>query len=97
MVARPPGRLGGTGGERLDVDLAEHHEVVVSGQAELAGLGRQGHALVRLRAVTDQVPEAPPGVDAGFADVVEDGLERGQVAVDVGKQRHANRALVLAL
>jgi len=75
----------------LDVELADHHEVVVADQAQVAGLARERHALVRLGAIAHEVAEAPRGVHAHTVDVLEHGLQGGQVGVNVREDGHARR------
>ena len=70
---------------------------MVPDQAEIARLGRERHALVGLRTVADEVAEAPARVDARLADVVQNRLERGQIAVHVGEHGNANRTLAGAV
>ena len=62
---------------------AEHREVVVADQADVAALADQVGAGVGLGAVADDVAEAPDLVDAGLVDRREDGFEGGLVGVDV--------------
>ena len=73
----------GVGREVLDVQLPGDHEIVVAGEAHLAGALGQLHALVGLGAVAHQVAEAPGLVDGGAADVVEHGPEGRQIGVNV--------------
>jgi hypothetical protein len=56
---------------------------MVADQADLTRLGREGDALVGLRPVADEVAQAPGLVGSGRLDVGQDGLESGQIAVDV--------------
>ena len=73
---------------------AEHREVVVADQADVAALADQVGAGVGLGAVADDVAEAPDLVDAGVVDRREDGLEGGQVGVDVADDGYAQAASV---
>ena len=77
-----------------DVELAEHREVVVADQADVAALADQVGAGVGLGAVADDVAEAPDLLDAGLVDRREDGLEGGQVGVDVADDGCAQAASV---
>ena len=56
----------------------------------VAALADQVGAGVGLGAVADHVAEAPDLLDAGLVDRREDGLERGQVGVDVGDHGDAH-------
>ena len=85
VLPRPGGGDRGVHRELLDVELAEHDEIVVADQAQVGGLAGERHALVGLRPVADKVAEAPELVDALRLDVGEHGLVRGQVSVDVGE------------
>ena len=66
-----------------DVEVAEHRQVVVAGEADGAALLDQVGAGVGLGAVADDVAEAPDLLDAGRVDRREDGLERGLVGVNI--------------
>jgi hypothetical protein len=92
LVTGPERRRRGVGGEVVDAELVDHHQVVIADQAEVTRLSSQRHALIRLAAVADEVAEIPDLVDSGHADVVEHGLERGQVGVNVADQCHARGA-----
>ena len=81
--------------EGRDVERAEHRQVVVADQADLAALADQRRAGVGIGAVADQVAEAPDLLDAGRLDRREDGLEGGQVGVDVADDGYAQAASVL--
>ena len=48
----------------------------------------------RIGAVADEVAEAPELVDAALLDRVEDGLEGGQVGVDVAENGYTQAASV---
>ena len=82
-AARPACGHAGIGGELRDVEHAGDDEVVVAAQADGGALAHERQALARLAAVADDVAEAPELVDALLAGVLEHGLERRQVAVDV--------------
>ena len=56
---------------------------MVSDQADIAGLPNRLGATVGLGAVADDVAQAPDLVRGGALDLLEDGLEGGQVRVDV--------------
>ena len=62
---------------------------MVAGKADGAVLLDQVGALVGLGAVADDVAQAPDLVGRGGLDLGQNGLERGQVAVDVGNDREA--------
>jgi len=83
-VDRPARARRGVRRERRQVDLPERGEVVVAEQTEVGVRARLGDAAVRLRAVADDVSEAPELVDALGAHVVEHRLEGVPVAVNVG-------------
>ena len=87
------GRRGGLR-EGGDVEPAEHRQVVVADQAEVAALADQLRAGVGLGAVADDVAEAPELLDAGFVDRRENGLEGGLVGVDVAEDGYAQAASV---
>ena len=73
--------------EFIQGEHADHGQVVVAGEAERAvGLG-QGDAGVGLRAVADEIAEAPHLVRAGVLGVGKHRLEGVAVAVDVGEDR----------
>ena len=76
--------------KRLDVESAEHRQVVVARQAQRAALADQLGAGVGLGAVADDVPEAPDLLDLRVGDRVEAALERGQVGMYVGDHRDAH-------
>ena len=71
------------GGEVRDVDLAQHAEVVVARQAEVAVLGRQLAHSSGLGAVAHQVAQEPHGVGLFAGHVIEHRAERRQVAMHV--------------
>jgi len=81
--ARPPGGDGGIAGEVVQLQGAEHAEVVVADQALARVRPRPGAALVRLRAVADEVAEAPDLVGRFPPDRLGRRLEGGEVSVDV--------------
>jgi hypothetical protein len=82
-AAGPGGRDRGVVGEDRDVQSAEHDEVVVADQADVAAVAGQRHALVGVGAVADEIAEAPDRVHSHPVDVGDHGLERGQVRVRV--------------
>src|SRR4051794_38803685 len=86
-LARPARRGGRTGRELLQRERARDREVVVAGEHDVAARERELDAQIRLRAVADEVAEAPDLVDVGGVDGVEDGLEGLAVAVDVRDHR----------
>lgn len=57
---------------------------MVACQAEVAALGGQLDALVRLGAVADEIAQEPDGAGSALLDLGEDRAEGGQVAVYVG-------------
>ena len=71
-------------GEGVDVERAQHREVVVADQRDRAALADQGGAGVGLDPVAEHVAEAPDLLGAGLLDRREHGLERRQIGVDVG-------------
>src|SRR5262249_44670725 len=73
------GPLGG-GLEALGV---EHGPLVVVAQEDHLALHDQVHALARVGAVADDVPQAVDLSDIVLVDVLEDGLQGLEVAVDV--------------
>ena len=68
-------------------DVAADGEVVVADEAEVAVRARELDARVGLRAVADEVAEAPQLVDVLGRHVGQHGLEGVAVAVDVGEDR----------
>jgi hypothetical protein len=69
--------------ERVDVELAQHHEIVVPHQADVTRLARERDALVRLGAVAHQIAEAPGLVHLGGGHVLEDGAKCWEIGVNV--------------
>ena len=82
-LLRPASGGGGARGEVPERDVARDDEVVVAGEADVAALTRQGHAVVRLGAVANEVAEAPDLLDVGVLDRPEDRFEGRPVAVHV--------------
>ena len=75
------------------VEVAGDRVVVVAvDRRDRAGLDHAAH-LVRVRAIADEVSAAEQPVDADRVDRREAGLERRQVAVDVGYHRDALQLL----
>ncbi len=60
---------------------SDRSEIVVSGDGADVALLEPLDTLVRPRAITDEIPEAPQGVNG--AHRLQDGLESWQVAVHV--------------
>ncbi len=83
VLARPGDGGRGCLGEGGDVECAEHGEVVIADEAEVAALAGQIGALIWLGAVADHVTEAPDLLYADRVDRRENGLERGQVGMNV--------------
>jgi len=96
LAGRPAGAHRRVGGEELEVEPAEHAEVVVSDQADVGALGDDARALVRSRPVPYEVPEAPELVGALAVDRLEDGLEGVEVRVDVRDDAGAHGRATLA-
>ncbi len=92
-VAGPAGGRRRAGREGRDVEPAEHHQVVVSDQADVAPLARERDALVGLRAVAHQVSEAPGPLRLRGLDVGDHRLEGGEVSVHVRQQRRPGAAV----
>ncbi len=63
---------------------------MVSHQAELAALGDEAGALVRIRSVADHVAKAPQLLEAGALDVGKHRLEGRQVRVDIAEDRQSH-------
>src|SRR4029077_2589620 len=66
-----------------DVELAQHREVVVADQADVAAIADQLGAEVGIGAVADHVAEAPELLDRRLLARAEHGLEGRPVGVDV--------------
>ena len=81
--ARPARRHDRVAGELLQVDLAEHPEIVVPRQADRRTPLDRRAARIRPRPVTDEVAQAPELVRLLQLQVLEHGLERVPVTVDV--------------
>lgn len=77
-----------------DVETAEHRQVVVAGQADVATFANQLGAGVWLGPISDQVAEAPDLLDTDLVDRREDALESGLVGVDVADHGYAQAASV---
>jgi hypothetical protein len=90
VILGPGDGVGRSRGEGGDVELAEHGEVVVPDQADLAALAHQLGAAVGLGAVADHVAEAPDLLHLGGVDRAQRGLERGQVGMDVADYGYAH-------
>jgi hypothetical protein len=63
------------GAELVEVEAPEHPEIVIADEAELRPLADDLDHLVRARAVTDEVSEAPELVRGVGVDHFEDSLE----------------------
>ena len=96
VLLRPAGACGRVGRELLDVEPAEHREIVVSDQRERRVLGHERAARIRVGPVTYEVAEAPDLVDRVLLDRSEDRLERMHVPVNVRDDRDAHRKRTLA-
>jgi thiamine-monophosphate kinase len=88
------GPAGGGGGVRVEVfgaDGAGGGALMIAGDHGRTEAFEARDALAGLRAVADGVAERPDGVDgAGALGVSEDGLEGGEVGVDVGDDESAH-------
>src|SRR4029079_9119168 len=78
-------------GELFEVDLAEHAEIVVPREADRGTPLDRCAARVRPRPVADEVAEAPELVRLFPLHVLETGLERVPVTVDVRDDGHPLR------
>ena len=87
--ARPASGDARVGGELVDVEHAGDDEIVVAAQADRGALAHERQALARLGAVAHDVAQAPQLVDSASPGVLEHGLQRRQVAVDVRYDRDA--------
>ncbi len=90
VLTRPGDRLGGSLREGGDVEGAQHGEIVVADQAEIAALANQVGALVGLGSVANDVAKAPDLIDRDVVDRPEDGPERGQVGMDIADRGYAH-------
>jgi hypothetical protein len=73
--------------------VAGDRVVVVAVDRRDAPVGDQrAHLVGVVRAVADQTAAAVDAVDAELLDAFERGLQRGQIAVDVGNHRHGTGA-----
>jgi len=64
---------------------ARRDEVVVAGDRHRVQLADPSHAFIRVRPVAGEVAQAKVRVDARAAQRRERGLERVEIAVDVGQ------------
>ena len=71
------------------LEVARDRVVVVAVDGRDLALGDQRAHLVRVRPVADEVAAAVDPLDAELVDARERGLQRGQIAVDVGDHRDA--------
>jgi hypothetical protein len=72
--------------------VGRHRAVVVAGDAVDAKALEQRGCLVWPRRVADQIAQVVGGVDPRTSgDVVEHGLQRGQIGADVGNQCNTHR------
>ena len=83
LLPGPLDRLRGGLREGVDVELAEHGEVVVADQAGVAALPDQLGAGVRVGPVADHVSQAPDLLDTALPGAGQHRLEGGQVGVYV--------------
>ncbi len=81
----------GAARELLEREVPAHGEVVVAAQALLGGGDRELDAGVGIGAVADEVAQAPDPAHVVAGHVLEHGLERVPVAVDVGEHRDPHR------
>ena len=82
-VTRPVGGAGRIAAELREIERADHREVVVAAERRVGASPDQRAALVRLRPVADDVPEAPQLVRRLAVDVRQDRLECVKIGVDV--------------
>ena len=86
LTACPATGGGGLGVEIAQVDLLQRSPVVIAGYADVIVLSEEGDALQGFGAVADNVAKAPDVLGPSPAvEVLEHGLERSQIAVDVGE------------
>ncbi len=88
---RPACARRGVRREEVEVQVAQHRQIVVSHQAHVGPLGDEAAARVRARAIPYEVPEAPELVRLLVGDRLEDGLEGMQVSVDVRDDAGSHR------
>ena len=67
--------------------IGRDRRVVVAGDAGNPPLGESSHDLVRPRRVSDEIAEMIRRVGPLLRDVGQHGVERGEVAVNIGDQR----------
>ena len=87
---RPTRHRSGVHGEVVEVQPTEDTEIVVSYQADVGALSNERAARVRLRAVPDEVAEAPDRVGPVRRDRLEDSFQRMQVPMNVGEDGNAH-------
>ena len=73
---RPAGALGRVGRELVEVEPAEHSQIVVSDQAERGALLHEGGRLVRAGPIADEVAQAPDRIGRFLVDRFEHRFER---------------------
>ena len=88
-LTRPTRRSPGVATKTLDVDLAEHRQVMVAGEHDGGQLAHAIDALVGARAVANDVAKAPQFVVA-IALGFQYGLKGVQVAVHIGDNEGAH-------
>jgi Zn-dependent protease with chaperone function len=89
-VRRPARDRCGVHGEIVQVQPTEDAEIVISYQADVGALGDERAALVRLRAVPDEVAEAPDRIGLVRRDRLEHSFQRMQIPMNVGEDGDAH-------
>jgi hypothetical protein len=88
-VARPFCRGARLRVEPVDLRPSDGCRIVVAAHAGRAAFAQAADDRIWLRAVPDHVPQLPDGID--LAGMIEDRIERHDVAVDVRQDRDAHR------
>jgi hypothetical protein len=93
MLARPFDAARRRRAECFGGELSGYRAVVIAGDAQGAGGAQERDAFARPRVVADDIAEADNAIDFVRGNVVERGLQRLDIGVNLGKERELHGAV----
>ena len=92
--ARPARRFGSLLREYVEVDSAEHSQIVIPDEADGSPCGDESTAFIRPRPVADEVSKTPERLGVARVDRAERRLESLEVPVNIGDDGDSHRRRV---